>query len=347
MPDPDSILSSMGQAAAQRFSAAATRTMVQAIEETGGREVFFAGTLNTDAVVAQVRVLARGHEGAVPAVFEGLKKGEVVIHNHPSGNIAPSEADLQLASIYGFHGHGVYIIDNAATRVYVVIEPVIAEARQRVEVAELQRDLAPDGPLSQVVPQFEVRPQQEQMMEAVAQAFNTDGIAVVEAPTGVGKTFAYLLPAIQWAMRNKERVVVSTKTINLQEQIVQKDVPILKRALGVEFSAVLVKGRNNYLCWRRLHRALSEATLFNDADEQNALRAIGEWAEKDDGREPVRFALRAAERCLEQRLFGGGLLPPLELSEPEAVFPGPRTPRRCEGGHRRREPPYALFRSCH
>ncbi|MCC6795630.1 MAG: DEAD/DEAH box helicase, partial [Candidatus Hydrogenedentes bacterium] len=279
MPDPRDILDSIGQAASQRVTTDAAQAIASAINETGGREVFFAGTLNSNALVAQVRVLARGHEGAVPAVFEGLKTGEVMIHNHPSGNIAPSEADLQLASIYSFHGHGVYIVDNAVTRVYVVIEPATSEPKQKVDIRELSHDLAPNGPLSRAVPQFEVRPQQEKMMEAVAQAFNDDGIAVVEAPTGVGKTFAYLLPAIQWALRNKERVVVSTKTINLQEQIIHKDIPVLRKAFTGDFSAVLVKGRNNYLCWRRLQRALSEATLFNDAEEQNTLRAIADWAE--------------------------------------------------------------------
>lgn len=269
----------IGQSATERLTPDASRAIASAIEETGGREVFFTGTLNTDRLVSQVRVLARGHEGAVPAVFDGLKSGEVVIHNHPSGNIAPSEADLQLASIYGFHGHGVYIVDNNAAHVYVVVEPYFEDTRQKVNVSELAKDLAPNGPLSRVVPQFEVRPQQEHMMEAVAEAFNTDGMAVVEAPTGVGKTFAYLLPAIQWSVRNKERVVVSTKTINLQEQIIHKDIPVLRRALGADFSAVLVKGRNNYLCWRRLQRALSEATLFNDVEEHNALSAIADWAE--------------------------------------------------------------------
>jgi len=284
MSDHEKELPLLGQESTLRINSLAAQSMIDAIREVGGREVFFAGALNPAGIVAKVRVLARGHEGAVPAVFDGLSKGEVVIHNHPSGNIAPSEADIQLASIYGFHGHGVYIVDNAVQRVYVVIEPFVEHPSEKVDVRKLVRDLAPDGPLSKVVPQFEVRPQQEQMMEAVAEAFNSDGIAVVEAPTGVGKTFAYLLPAIQWATANKERVVVSTKTINLQEQIIHKDVPILRRALNANFNSVLVKGRNNYLCWRRLNRALSEATLFNDAEEQSALNAIAEWAEKtEDG----------------------------------------------------------------
>lgn len=280
MPDPVSILETLGQPAARRIGDDAVRAIAHAIEEAGGREVFFAGQLDRDGLVVRARVLARGNESAVTAVIEGMKVGEVAIHNHPSGNIAPSDADLRLSGVFAFQGNGMYIVDNSVSRVYVVVEPYLEDKHQKVDVSELARDLAPDGPLSRFVPQFEVRPQQEQMMEVVVTAFNTDGIAVVEAPTGVGKTFAYLLPAIQWAVRNKERVVVSTKTINLQEQIVHKDIPILRRALGENFSAVLVKGRNNYLCWRRLQRALSEATLFSDEEEQSVLRAVAEWAEK-------------------------------------------------------------------
>lgn len=274
----------IGQKAEQRIAGDAARAMVVAIEEVGGREVFFAGTLNAEGVVIRVRVWARGTEGAVPAVMEGLQKGEVVIHNHPSGNIAPSDADLQLASVFGFNGHGVYIVDNRVTRVYVVVEPFLDTDRKPLDADELADFLRPGTRLARSIEHFEVRPQQVDMMRHVARAFNDNGIAVVEAPTGVGKTMAYLLPAVLWARRNKERVVISTKTINLQEQIIEKDIPVLQRCMKDPVSAVLVKGRGNYLCRRKLERALSEATLFSDENEEQGLRAIAEWAEKtEDG----------------------------------------------------------------
>jgi ATP-dependent DNA helicase DinG len=274
----------IGQNAEQRIAGDAARAMVAAIEEVGGREVFFAGTLNAEGVVIRARVWARGTEGAVPAVMEGLKKGEVVIHNHPGGNIAPSDADLQLASIFGFNGHGVYIVDNAVTRVYAVVEPFLDHDRKPLDVDELAAFLKPGTRLARSLDHFEVRPQQVEMMKHVARAFNDNGIAVVEAPTGVGKTMAYLLPAILWSTRNNERVVISTKTINLQEQIIEKDIPVVQRCLKDKVTAVLVKGRGNYLCRRKLDRALSEASLFANEKESNGLRAIVEWAEKtEDG----------------------------------------------------------------
>lgn len=273
-----------GEFILKRFTPSAARALGEAIAEAGGNEVFFAGTPRSDGLVDAVRVCARGHATAVPALFESLALRDVVIHNHPSGVLTPSEADLSLASMYSSHGHGVYIVDNEATRVYVVVEPFLPSQAARLDADELARALSPGGGLARSLPRFEARPAQREMMAAVVDAFNESAIRVVEAPTGVGKTLAYLLPAAQWAVKNKERVVVSTRTINLQEQIVQKDVPVLRRALGMEIGCCLVKGRGNYLCPRKLERALSEATLFDEEREKAQLDAIAAWAEDtEDG----------------------------------------------------------------
>ncbi|MEX2015502.1 MAG: DEAD/DEAH box helicase, partial [Candidatus Hydrogenedentales bacterium] len=274
----------VGQDAGQRIAPAAAQVMRDAIAEAGGNEVFFSGELDSEGRVNKARVCARGHAEAVPALFKGLERRCVVIHNHPGGDITPSDADLDLAVVYSQNGHGVYIIDNDVARVYAVVEPLRDKPRHRVDTAALARGLGPAGALARKLAGYEVRPQQTDMMEAVADAFNEDGIAVIEAPTGVGKTMAYLLPAVQWAVKNRERVVISTRTINLQEQIIEKDVPLLQHCFEEQFSAVLVKGRQNYVCPRRLERALSEATLFDEAEVQETLKSIAAWAAKtDDG----------------------------------------------------------------
>ncbi len=267
-----------GQDARTRISAEAASAMRGAIEEAGGNEVFFAGSMNSSGLIEGVRVCARGHEGAVPAIFDGLDARDVVIHNHPTGDVLPSDADLELAVVYSHNGHGVYIVDNGVSRVYVVVEAFREKDRTRLVPVELARLLGPESRIAEALPEYEERPQQEEMLEAISRSFNEDGMAVIEAPTGVGKTLAYLLPAVFWAVRNRERVVISTRTINLQEQIVFKDVPLLQRCLDLKFAAVLVKGRSNYVCPRRLERALSEATLFDDAEDQTALKTIAEWA---------------------------------------------------------------------
>ncbi len=121
------------------------------------------------------------------------------------------------------------------------------------------------------------------MARAVETAFDQGHHLLVEAGTGVGKSFAYLVPAILQAVRGR-RVVISTHTIALQEQLLEKDVPFLRSVLPYEFNAVLVKGRANYLCLRRLARAMAKAdTLFSSLREQHDLRRIAEWARGSHG----------------------------------------------------------------
>src|SRR5437773_6446600 len=125
---------------------------------------------------------------------------------------------------------------------------------------------------------FEFRPQQQEMAASVAQALEEERHLVVEAGTGVGKSLAYLAPAILFARAQHKKAVVSTHTINLQEQLVYKDIPILKKILPVEFEAALIKGRQNYLCPRRLDRALQQVNELFTGPEQNELNCLAEWA---------------------------------------------------------------------
>ena len=136
-----------------------------------------------------------------------------------------------------------------------------------------------NGPLSKAT-NFEFRPQQQEMAVAVARALEEERHLVVEAGTGVGKSLAYLAPAILFALEKKKKAIVSTHTINLQEQLLNKDIPILKKILPVEFEAALVKGRQNYLCPRRLERALQQSNELFTGPEQNELNRIAEWARK-------------------------------------------------------------------
>lgn len=124
------------------------------------------------------------------------------------------------------------------------------------------------------------------MADAVGEAFATGRHLLVEAGTGVGKSFAYLLPAIAAVTgESKKRVVVSTHTISLQEQIIDKDIPLLQATYEDEFTAVLVKGRGNYICNRRLDiAARKQGSLFGSEPEKRSLHAIEDWATKtDDG----------------------------------------------------------------
>jgi ATP-dependent DNA helicase DinG len=142
--------------------------------------------------------------------------------------------------------------------------------------------LGPEGAVARRMGNlYEYRPQQIEMAEKVAEALKAQHHLMVEAGTGVGKSFAYLLPAIDFAVRNKKRVVVSTHTISLQEQLIEKDIPLLRAVYPDEFTAVLVKGRSNYLCKRRMEQARGrQGMLFDQHKQLESLRTVVAWSQK-------------------------------------------------------------------
>jgi ATP-dependent DNA helicase DinG len=154
-----------------------------------------------------------------------------------------------------------------------------------------QSILGPDGRIADRLPAYEFRPQQLEMADQIANAIKQRQHLIVEAGTGVGKSFAYLVPAILATAAGDEnqaplrRIVISTHTISLQEQLLNKDVPFLNSILPLEFSTVLVKGRGNYVSRRRLKVAATRATsLFFDAEESQQFQQINKWIrETNDG----------------------------------------------------------------
>ena len=151
-------------------------------------------------------------------------------------------------------------------------------------VKQVEAIFSPSGLLSRAK-NFEYRPQQQEMAVAVARALQDRGHLAVEAGTGVGKSLAYLIPAILFAVVHKKKAVVSTHTINLQEQLTEKDLPMLAGVLGalpepVKFNFTMLKGRANYLCTRRLHKAMQQAGNLFTSSEAEELQRIYEWSQK-------------------------------------------------------------------
>jgi len=144
-------------------------------------------------------------------------------------------------------------------------------------VERVRAIFAPDGLLAKAR-NFEYRPQQQEMAAAIAQTLEEERHLVVEAGTGVGKSLAYLVPATLFALEKKKKAIISTHTINLQEQLLHKDIPIAKKILPVEFEAALMKGRQNYLCPRRLQRAIQNANELFNTTEQADLARLADWA---------------------------------------------------------------------
>ncbi|MGA2280583.1 MAG: helicase C-terminal domain-containing protein [Verrucomicrobiota bacterium] len=164
-----------------------------------------------------------------------------------------------------------------------VVEPQPAGAGMDL-VKQVEAIFSPTGLLSRAK-NFEYRPQQQQMAVAVARALQNREHLAVEAGTGVGKSLAYLIPAILFAVAQKKKAVVSTHTINLQEQLTEKDLPMLAGVLGslpepLKFNFTMLKGRANYLCTRRLQKAMQQAGNLFTSSEAEELQRIYEWSKE-------------------------------------------------------------------
>ncbi|GHV90579.1 helicase [Spirochaetia bacterium] len=281
--------------ATARFSEDAIVRLRAEIKDAGGNEVMALGFLDDKGLVARITVSARGNEDTVLALLSdgGDAIPDVFIHNHPSGYLSPSENDIAIAGRAAEGGVGAFIVDNEVEQVYVIAEPIKRRSVKKLDPDRITGALEAGGAIARRLPAWEPRQSQLDMMHLVIRAFNDDAIAAAEAGTGVGKSFAYLLPAIHYAIENEERIVISTATITLQQQLFDKDIPLVAGALGSALSkkvkAVLMKGRGNYLCRRRLEDALREPSL--DEGENAELYRIVSWAEtsKSGSRSDLAF----------------------------------------------------------
>lgn len=173
--------------------------------------------------------------------------------------------------------------------------------RTPLEVEQLAALLEEGGAFAAHFPGYEHRPQQVEMLRSVARALSQGEHLLVEAPTGVGKSLAYLIPAVQWAVQNGERVVVSTNTINLQEQLFRKDLPDLARALPSPFRATVLKGRSHYLCPARVQAMRHRGA--NSPEEARVLTKILIWLpETTDGDGDELFLPNPTERTIWRQL---------------------------------------------
>ena len=196
---------------------------------------------------------------------------------------------------------------------YNVIDNLIPAAQN----PELNAVFSEDGLFAQRFPNFEYRAGQLQMAEAVSQAFTREEHLVVEAGTGVGKSFAYLVPSLEFAHRNKARVVVSTNTKNLQEQLFYKDLPQLAKILPVPFKAVLIKGRENYICERRWEELLSQSGRELSTWDAEALLYLYIWKlhtktgdiSENSSFDRSRFSISWRKVCSDRYLCGGRKCP--------------------------------------
>ncbi len=175
--------------------------------------------------------------------------------------------------------------EGAATEDDLFPDNVAGEAPEKacedylpVDKAAVENCFLPGGLLSKGIASFEYRPQQTKMAIKVAQAFNQSNFLLAEAPTGVGKSLAYLLPASWWASQNRERVIISTQTKSLQSQLFYKDLPQIQNAVTYKFKTVLLKGKSNYLCYYKYYELLAEAETGFSKRDREALASLTLWS---------------------------------------------------------------------
>ncbi len=265
----------------ERIAPGVRAYLASEISRAGGREVCFVAQTDRDGVITGARAVARGTADMVLALPGAVSRGEVLLHNHPGGVLEPSVADLNVAARLHDAGVGFGILSNDASELYVVVEVPRDRPIVSIDPFDIIDALGEKGAIAGQLSRYEDRRCQRDMAAHIADGYNDGGVQLLEAGTGVGKSFAYLVPALAWAQANGERTVVSTNTINLQEQLVGKDLPLLRKALGTdEYSPTfaLLKGWRNYLCLARLHQAVSAQRTLLEQEKLDELIGIAEWA---------------------------------------------------------------------
>jgi len=204
------------------------------------------------------------------------------IHNHAKavewlGKLAIDEA-YQLRVEQGESAQGyLNFSDGIKQNPQNDIQPLPAAASDStpIDLPALTNILESDSDFAKAIDQYEYRESQAEMLKAVGKAFNQREHLMIEAPTGIGKSIAYLLPAIQWAVNNNQRVLISTRTHVLQDQLIKKDIPLLQANSGLNFSATTLKGRHNYLCLRQLDNLRRRSPT--SAEELRVLAKVLVW----------------------------------------------------------------------
>ena len=161
--------------------------------------------------------------------------------------------------------------------------------------SEIKDFFSREGLLSKSFGNFEYRKSQEDMAFSVIETLESNSHIFIEAPTGIGKSFAYLVPAVYYAKKFKKKAIISTCTINLQEQLINKDIPFLQEVLPVKFKASLIKGKSNYLCPKRLKKALESSNTLFETEEQVCLEQIYSWSKetKDGTLSDISFPVKS------------------------------------------------------
>lgn len=265
-----------------RFSEESLKEIGRILQENENKSIILKATFDENELIKNPIFLAENKKKVLENITTNFKREEVYIRVAKGNQLYPSDLELEISEdLYNKKNVAFCILSNKLDDFYFV---------QDIDRINLDKiDIAPffekEGVLAKSIKNFEYREEQKNMALSVQQGINENKKIVVEAGTGTGKTLAYLIPAIKWAIQNQKKIIIATNTINLQEQLLYKDIPIVRSIIDEKFSYALVKGRNNYLC-KRLFNEVSikgnvDLDLFS-SESKEQLEHILKWGNKTE-----------------------------------------------------------------
>ena len=263
-----------------RFSEESLQTIKKYLEEQNNKSMIFKATFDEDELIQEPFFLSLYKKKSFEETLTKVARNEVVIRTTKPNQLYPSDMELELSEELYTRRNIAYCLLSSDLDDFYFVQDI---DRIFLEDIDIKNYFSKDGILAKEIKAFEYRQEQEEMAQYIQEAINEDKKIIVEAGTGTGKTLAYLIPAIKWAVVNKKKVIIATNTINLQEQLLLKDIPLAKSIIKDEFSYVLVKGRNNYVCKRlfnelALGKNIDIETFSIEAREQ--IEYILKWGNK-------------------------------------------------------------------
>lgn len=265
-----------------RFSQESLDKIKEFLMINNNKSLIFKAEIDENELIQNPSFLAFNKKKELSEIFSKFKKDEVYIRTAKQGQLYPSDLELEISEdLYNKKNVAFCIIDNELEECNFVqdIERTI------LKNINIENFFSKNGLLSEKIKGFEYRKEQEDMAEAISRAINENQKIIIEAGTGTGKTLGYLIPAIKWAIENEKKIIIATNTINLQEQLINKDIPIAKMVLDEDFDYTLVKGRNNYVCKRLFNelatRKVVDITEYTE-EQQKQIEYILNWGLKTE-----------------------------------------------------------------
>lgn len=263
-----------------RFSEESLQIIKKYLQENNNKSMIFKATFDDNELIQEPFFLSLYKKKNFEETLTKVSKNEVVIRTTKPNHLYPSDMELELSEELYNRRNIAYCLLSSDLDDFYFVQDI---DRIFLEEVNIKNYFANDGILAKEIKGFEYRKEQEEMAHYIQDAINEDRKIIIEAGTGTGKTLAYLIPAIKWAVVNKKKVIIATNTINLQEQLLLKDIPLAKSIIKEDFSYVLVKGRSNYLCKRffnelSIGRSIDIETFSMEAREQ--IEHILKWGNK-------------------------------------------------------------------